>query len=382
MSVRPRQIWLTIHRWLGLTAGLLFVLLGLTGSLLVFDHALDEWLNPKLLLTEGSGARRPLREIIAAAEAAYEGSPSRAAAVNSPRVPNGVWTVWFQGGPKEAPKFTQVLVDPFTAGVTGQRVWGKYLMTWIYRLHFQLLAGKTGATLVGLGGILLMISCGSGLYLWWPLWKHSWRAAFAVRRGSRFNYDLHKVAGAVSSSILLVIAFTGVYLVFPEWVKPLVTVFSAETPPPQLKPVSDPDRQPITPEEAIQIAERLFPEASFDHFHPPRPDGVYEVAVRQPGEVQRSFGRTQVFIEPYTGEVLAVRNPQASTFADAFIAWQFPLHNGEAFGLAGRWVVFVTGLTPAILYATGFVMWRRRRSPRNRRHARPRSERPTATVSA
>jgi uncharacterized iron-regulated membrane protein len=33
---RARSLWLRLHRWLGLGLGAVFVLLGLTGSLLVF----------------------------------------------------------------------------------------------------------------------------------------------------------------------------------------------------------------------------------------------------------------------------------------------------------------------------------------------------------
>jgi len=371
MKTRLRKLWLTTHRWLGLTVGLLFVLLGLTGSLLVFEHALDEWLNPDLLLTEESGTRRPLKEIVAAAEKAFPEQPAHAVSLQKPRVPNGVWTVWFQTGTKEEPVFTQVLVDPYTAEVTGQRVWGEYLTSWVYRLHFRLLAGKTGATIVGIGGLILMLSLCSGIYLWWPLWKNGWRSAFAVRRGRRFNYDLHKTTGIVSAVVLMVIAFTGVYMTFPEWVKPMVTVFSEETPPPKLEELkSSPPKsgqQQLTPEEAIAIAQELFPEAEFDHFHPPQgEDGVYEVAFRQPGEVQQTFGRTQVWLDAYSGRILAVRNPREFTAADDFFAWQFPLHNGEAFGLLGRWIVFCTGLVPGLLYVTGFVLWRRRRKTRRR----------------
>ncbi|NOS87863.1 MAG: PepSY domain-containing protein [Methylococcaceae bacterium] len=37
-----------------------------------------------------------------------------------------------------------------------------------------------------------------------------------------------------------------------------------------------------------------------------------------------------------------------------------PLHNGEIAGLFGRWVVFIGGLVPAILYVTGFMRWRQK----------------------
>ena len=363
-----RRWWLMVHRWLGLAVGLLFVFLGLTGSLLVFDHAIDEWLNPELLMTQGEGARRPLRELVARAEAAYAGEGSHhPVAVSAPRVPRGVWTVWFQSGSVEAPGFTGVYVDPITARVTGQRLWGEDLMSTIYRLHYTLLAGKTGEMIVGFTGLVLLISVCSGVYLWWPLWKSGWRAAFAIRRGRRFNYDLHKTVGIVAAPLLAVIAFSGVYLVFPEWVKPAVTMFSAETPP--LLGLTSATRtgQAIAPEQAIEIALAQFPDARFCHFHPPQGDeGAYEVAVRQPHEAQQSFGATQVWIDQYTGSILAVRDTKDHTGADAFFAWQFPLHNGEAFGLAGRWIVFVAGLTPAVLYVTGFIVWWRKRKSRRR----------------
>ncbi|MEX2174794.1 MAG: PepSY-associated TM helix domain-containing protein [Pirellulaceae bacterium] len=357
-----RKLWLQVHRWIGLTAGLLFVLIGLTGTLLVFDHAIDEWLNPRLLLTSESGTPRSLEQILAAAERGYDGPAQQPLSVTAPRVANGVWTVWFSCGTPDNPKFAAVHVDPYTAQVTGQRVWGEYLMTWVYRLHYNLMAGSVGGTIVGIAGIVLFCSVCSGIYLWWPLFRHSWRAGFAIRGGRRFNYDLHKSVGIVSAAILLVVAFTGVYMEFPTWFKPVVALFSPTTESPlDLKSAPAAKRVPLTPDEAVAIATRHFPHAVFDHLHPPAgADGTYEVAFRQAHEVQRSYGRTQVFLDQYTGQVVAINNPDDFTAGDIFLAWQYPLHNGEAFGLVGRWIVFFSGLTPALLYGTGFLLWWRR----------------------
>lgn len=359
MKLRLRKAWLRVHLWVGLLVGPLFMLLGLTGSLLVFDHAIDEWLDPGLLLTPYSGDRCPIRDVVAAAERSYTGGPSRAAAVAAPRVPNGVWAVWFQGGTADVPVFTQVLVDPYTAEVKGERVWGEYPMSVVYKLHFTLLGGRAGQVVVGIAGFALLISVGSGVWLWWPLWRTGWRAAFAIRRGNRLTYDLHKLTGIVAAAFLVVVAFTGVYMTFPKTARAAVTTFLDETAEPTGLKSATGDRS-ITPDQAVSIAMAQFPDATFDHLHPPQEaDGVCEVALRQPGETTRSFGRTQVWIDSRTGEVLAVRNPRNDTAADAFMAWQFPLHNGEAFGLAGRWAVFATGLAPSALYVTGFMLWRR-----------------------
>src|SRR5690554_372525 len=43
-----RRIWLSIHLYLGLSIGALLVLLGLTGSILVFYLEIDQLLHPQL----------------------------------------------------------------------------------------------------------------------------------------------------------------------------------------------------------------------------------------------------------------------------------------------------------------------------------------------
>jgi uncharacterized iron-regulated membrane protein len=46
---------------------------------------------------------------------------------------------------------------------------------------------------------------------------------------------------------------------------------------------------------------------------------------------------------------------------DRLLSWLFPLHSGEALGLAGRvaWTGF--GLAPMLPFATGLWLWLRRR---------------------
>lgn len=41
-----RQFWVFIHRYVGLTMVLFLVIVGQTGSILVFYDEIDDWLNP------------------------------------------------------------------------------------------------------------------------------------------------------------------------------------------------------------------------------------------------------------------------------------------------------------------------------------------------
>jgi len=59
-----RKVWPTVHLNLGLSVGMALVLIGLTGSILVFHHEIDAWLTPSLLRIDppsGGGDRLPAR---------------------------------------------------------------------------------------------------------------------------------------------------------------------------------------------------------------------------------------------------------------------------------------------------------------------------------
>lgn len=121
-----RRFWLRTHLYLGLVGGGLFVLISLTGSLLVFYKAIDEWLHPELMTASGSGPYRPLNEIAAVAQAA--GPPGGwLDNLSVPLHDRGTYPAWHKvptGDPEEF-RWFQVTVDPYTGVVLARdREWG------------------------------------------------------------------------------------------------------------------------------------------------------------------------------------------------------------------------------------------------------------------
>src|SRR5262245_47245910 len=66
-----RSAWRVLHRWLGLYLGTWFALVGLTGSVLVYEDEIDAWLNPKLLTEPRSGPWLHPQDILARAADAF-----------------------------------------------------------------------------------------------------------------------------------------------------------------------------------------------------------------------------------------------------------------------------------------------------------------------
>ena len=358
-----KKIWLRVHLYVGLIGGGLFVLTSLTGSLLVFYKTIDEWLNPEQVIRT-VGTDQPLSDIVAGAKTAHpDWSPPDT--LIFPLHERDTFHAWFKDPASAPPKvrWHVVAVDPSTARPLSNREWGNFFVSFIYELHQELLLGKPGEIFVGILALFLLLSIGSGLYLWWPSPGKLRRALTFQTDGSliRKHYDLHKLTGLVGAILLMLLALTGFYLEFPDAVTSVVQWFS---------PVREtgPEDQPqsewqagvptILPEQAIAIARATFPDARPMWMGLPQHErDSYSVGLRQPEEIRQAGGQTEVWIDQYSGAVLRAQDWREFTGGETFLAWLFPLHNGEAFGLTGRWLILVAGLTPLPLYVTALRMW-------------------------
>ena len=376
-----RKFWLKLHLYIGLFGGGLFVLMSLTGSFLVFYKAIDEWLNPSLMTKSGKGTYRPLNEIVSAAKAA---GPVGGVldSIEWPSHRHGVFLTWYKVQTDNVDKFRwlQVTIDPYTAAVlTKDREWGGYLVSFIYNLHQSLMMDDPGETIVGFVAIALLLSIITGLYLWWPRPGRLRQALTFTLRGSviRRHYELHKLSGFYSAIILGMLAFTGVYLVFGDYVVPIVRLFSPVQELSEdrvVQSLPDAGAEPLSAEQAVALARQVFPEGELRYLGLPQEvQGVYYVALHQPGEVRASGGESQVWLDQYSGKVLRVHDWNRFTAGETFLAWLFPLHNGEAFGLTGRWIVFVAGFVPLLLYVTALRMWWLKRTAHRRQNGAPMS---------
>src|SRR3546814_8121606 len=110
----------------------------------------------------------------------------------------------------------EVLVDPGNGQILGSRIWRSNFVAVTYDLHYTLLVGRSGRDIVGFGGIGLLLSLGSGLYLWWPRAGGLRRALHVKSRApfSRRVYDIHKCAGLPAVGLLGVSALSGITMQF------------------------------------------------------------------------------------------------------------------------------------------------------------------------
>lgn len=360
---RPRIIIRRIHLWLGLTLGLLLVLLGLTGSALVFYVGIDEVLHPaarSAAATTGPGWDSPVWD------------RALATGRTRSREPTGTWSfeVTGKGGAIPARYYPPSLHHDHHAeremvwfSADGARIvrsdpWGGYLMSWLYELHMHLLAGETGGLIVGWSGIAMLVLLLTGIVAWWP--RGSWAKALAFKRQAaptRRLRDLHKLTGVWSAGLLLVLVATGVLLALPEVKVSL------------LRPAATPDPRshartgiqvPIA--QALAAARRALPGAQLAFIDVPGAgDGAFRMRVQVPGDPHRRFPGSFVYVDQYSGRVLAIHDARRGSVGTTLSTWVRPLHDGSVGGLPVRILAVLVGLTPAVLFVTGLLHWLRRR---------------------
>lgn len=372
-----RKLWLKVHLWLGLTAGAFLVVIGLTGSILVLWQEIDGALNNKLMrvsIPEANAAFRPLDEIVAAAQSAIP-QGARLAYTSYPRNSDEVFVFSYQQPDvkTETADSMNVFVDPYTARVTGKRVFydgksylGNCFIGIVFKLHYALLWKEGGVILVGGIGFLLFISVLTGLIVWWPL-TGQWRKALTFKPRSsfeRFNFDLHKIFGFNSALVLLTVLISGIYMNLPDQFIWVVDQFSAVVRPENIKSKDISSQVDIGPGKAESIAQTKHSGGKLQYLNfPTETNGVYQVCSDEVEELNRFVLNDRcVFVDQHSGEILRTMDASTGSGGDIFLQWQWPLHSGKAFGVPGRILVFFSGLASAILFVTGFIRWRQKQS--------------------
>ncbi|MEH2079176.1 MAG: PepSY-associated TM helix domain-containing protein [Nostoc sp.] len=346
-----------IHRYLGLIVALLSIIIGLTGSLLVFEREIDQFLvSQQFGQVIPQGQRLPVESVVETVKTAYASQPelklSSIITLPDAHLPYVVRL--------EAPddKRTQVFVNPYTGAIMGSREWERTLIGFTFKLHYELLAGKIGEIIIGIAALFLFILSITGIILW-PGWrklilgfKIKWNA-----HPKRTNFDIHKVAGIIAAVFLTMIAFTGVCWNFWDFSQP--AIYAATFTPIPPTPVSQPikGKSPLGLDEILKKADAALPGAITIYMSLPQtPEGVFRVGKKQLQETDE-YGRSQVYLDQYTGKVVQLKNGLEPSRADVVFNSFSPMHYGTFGGLPTRILYIFVGLSPLILSITGFVMW-------------------------
>lgn len=368
------------HKIIGLFLGLVFVLIGLSGSILAFREDIDERLNYSLMRV-ASPHNASFKIISKIYSSAIQAIPKDAKVerLMMPRHKNAAAILTYIVETDDLDSyFYEVFINPYTAKVTGQRLkihgedqFSQPIIQILMAFHWTLLLGANNAYLIGFIGIFFFFSAFAGLYLWW-LKNKNWRLGLTVKwqaSSERITYDLHKNIGFYGSAFLIIMTATGAAMIFKPVTQKVTSLFSTVSGEPNFgKSKPSAQHEPIHITQAIVIANRVFKDGKiFSISLPNSPTGVFIVGKMLDSEPNKSRTYRNVSIDQYSGEILQIQDPENFTAGEKLFEWLFPVHTGEIFGEYGRPVLLLIGLLPLALFTTGLMRWRQKRHSRKMR---------------
>jgi uncharacterized iron-regulated membrane protein len=354
-SVFFRRALFQVHLWIGVLAGLYIFVVCVSGAALVFRIDFQRATYPQLFTPSAEGPPTDPVTVMDAVKAAYP--DRRLSGIDAPTTARPTYLAYVAKGSQ----FLTVLIDPATARVLGElpdRSWVRTLQD----LHFDLLAGRTGRVINGAGACLLLVMSATGLVIWWP-GIATWRRAFAVdvRRGwKRVNWDLHSATGIWAVSAIGMWAITGIYFAFPTPFRDAVNRLSPVTVTrPPLSGVPQAGAAPPSWRELVATAQRQMPGRFVARVVVPSTETAAFLVLFS-DESPAPAGATNlasVYLDQHTGGLLRQPPRGGRTAGDVIMAWVAPLHVGNFGGLGVKSAWLVLGLSPALLFVTGFIMW-------------------------
>jgi len=357
----PQQLWLRrcnfqIHLWTGVLLSLYLVVIGVTGSILVFGAELEKLLDPgppPMLHSTKSVA--DLATVITHLSGKYP--RIHVVSVTAPTPNEPIFTAILQPG-----KQITVACDPATGEVIGEINRKPSRLAWVYDLHENLLARRSGRVVNGMGAAALLLMALTGLINWWPGVK-SWRRALTIdfrRRWRRVNYDLHSAIGFWTLALIVVWAVSGVYFTWPDkflaFVGHLSPLVNSRPPIVVIDPASD--IAPLDFHALLSKAYSLDPGARWEGI-------VFPASRRSPFEILMSrsagMGRDQedtLYFNPYNGQYISTWHYGVNKSLGDWLVWlQVPLHFGTHWGLAVKCLWAFIGLALPALAVTGLLMY-------------------------
>lgn len=362
MNVEMRKSVLQVHRWTGLTIGLVILMMALTGAVNLFRPSLEPVVNQELLSVPTCREWMTLDQLASNARAFHASGTLdyiriTAGEEGAPRMPAA--RIRF-ADPQD-----DVFLDPCTGRVLGERSrYGGFLGS-VEQLHIlRVSEDKVVRSITGVCAIVFaFVLIGGGIFMWWPRAGRV-RAALTLNTrldGRAWHVNLHKTAGVYAGAILLLLVLTGLPLAFDWYREGIYRLTNSPLPPkPETSQVVGADR--ISMEAFWQRVQALVPEPAdaLLKFAGARPDASLEGFVIE-RDAPHPNARTMLSLDAYSGKVLRFVPYSSSSLGHKLYFWTLSFHTGRAGGLPVQAALLAGVLTVPVLAWTGLASFLRRR---------------------
>jgi len=361
------RIAFLVHSATGLWLTLALLLVMVSGTLTVLTWEIDWLLYPEMRVAPGE-ARVNAGVLHDAVRAAYPeaGINSVETGAYRDRLAASAFVTLPEGG------VARVWIDQWTGEVTGRTPFltpGQF----VDALHRTLFLPVIGRAAVNFFGILTLVSVVTGLIVYKKFWRGFLRRPRFHRGARTWLGDLHRLVALWSLWFAILIGVTGTW-----WFYDVPLVDMAGAPPIAAEPPSAPalstaelDRlgpQTPTPLPAAELVARVeagWTEMAITALVPPRNATEPFRVFGDRGAALTERGGDELFLNPYTGEIMGVRLVEDWTAMQRVDEAMHPLHYGSwgkrgAADMTVKAVWAAGGAALSFLAASGLLIYVKR----------------------
>lgn len=404
-----RKFLIAIHKYAGLTCGLIVIAVCLSGTIYVYNTEIRELADSERYFVEVSGAKKSLDVLKTDLEA------SLAAEVVGVNVFHGEdRSVQFQVKKTGEERPVTYFVNPYSGEIlatNAEKTSTEEFMGYMFSLHRWLMLDKIeepilesmsnmelGRFINGVATLLFLLGVITGIFIWFPNKIKNWKQGLKIKwdgNWKRINHDLHNTLAFYSLIFLFIMAVTGPFWSYQwykkGWQKTWDIYQAPQAPGNQGGSGGDraatadksaeeapAERWIISLDQAVAASNSNLPyEGNLRVSLPNKPDGDVSVSKSRTGFFAKA-GADQLTLNPANLEV-----KEAKLFSDLSVRQQIgrsvkSLHTGEIFGQFTKFLWFVACLIATSLPITGTLIWwnkhKKKKSSRSRQAKNPQVE--------
>jgi uncharacterized iron-regulated membrane protein len=350
----------SMHSWLGLITGVFLLLLGISGSALVFMKEIDHLVNADLLrvvpkdkilsldnIYRKIGSDHPNLAGIAwvnpgaAADEAYE------------------FRLYQNDGKISTYDLGMISINPYSGKILRQgnlKDLSTGFMHWLFQFHWSFQLGLPGLLMATIFGITMLLSIITGLIIYRKyVWKVLlFKVKIRTNNWRTISSSVHRVIGVWALVFNIVVFFTGFWmnkfsLDSAYWEGQTVRA-----------PANTMSSQSI--DDMLKTAKATMPDLIFQNVYlPTQPGKTFRARGTVHGQSSIFDGINAVSINQFSGAVTDITRLSEKSISEQLEATFFPVHVGNFGGLPIKVLYVIIGIMPGLLSITGALLWWRRK---------------------
>lgn len=374
-----KTIWFKVHWFLGITAGIILLIIGTTGAILSFEKEIIKLINSDsyyVKVVEGE-ERLSTKELLEKFQNSNPNAKINSISFSSEATSSTVITI--QGEGENARRGINKYVNPYTAEVLPDLV-GKEFFLFVFKLHrwlaFPQEIREIGKQTVAISTISLIILIISAIVVYWGRIKHAFFKSFTFKfkhKGRAFLSTMHSAIGMWVIPFYLLASLTGLYWSYDWYNNMLYKVAGVEKPKRQQSSQGQKTKEVNqSPKfDDVQKAVEMFDifvqrDYSDATLRFPQKGTIYSFNYL---DIDPAHYRARNTLEVDINSWQLLKHEKYNDLAlnERLMKSMLPLHTGEYFGIVGQIGMFISSLLMSLFTITGFMLYLQRRKKKQQK---------------